>query len=285
MSQEEHEDAIRHLVNNKPQDNYGGLTFNEISRLTFEMYTPQSPLQIKRKLSDETLDQMPFFRLTEEFMKIILRDGSIKLTPLGALPKKVLVELYSHRLILEELVEDGLYKLSREIDSASLTTVHLNTTLSRLVRKANGKLLLTKEGKKLLTPDARNALFLKVLFTFTELTPWGTTDGYPSLPVGNLGWGFTIFMLLREGAIPHEARYYADKYLHAFPNLVNAYPPDPFRSNEDLLISCYSLRTFERFLEWWGFATTDAHGFRLDRHLKIFTAAEILKEVFEFEEL
>jgi hypothetical protein len=77
---------------------------------------------------------LPFFRLTEEFLKILQRDGSIKLTPLGALPKKALVELHGHGFIPEEGIEKGIHKLTREIDSVVLTMLHHNTELSGLMQ-------------------------------------------------------------------------------------------------------------------------------------------------------
>lgn len=68
------------------------------------------------------------------------RDGCIKLTPLGALPKKTLAERYSHRFILECGVEQGIHKLTREIDSNAITALHHNTVLAGLARKRGGKL-------------------------------------------------------------------------------------------------------------------------------------------------
>ena len=90
MPQQQPEDsqALRDLNNNRPQDDFGGLTFNEINRLTFETFEEDSPLKLNLPISDDILDQVPYFRLTEEFLKILQRDGSIKLTPLDALPEE-----------------------------------------------------------------------------------------------------------------------------------------------------------------------------------------------------
>jgi hypothetical protein len=279
-----HEEAIRHLVNNKPEEDFCGLTLNEMRRLIYEPYTPESPLKINPAIPDQVLDQLPFSRLTEEFLKLILRDGFIKLTPLGALPKKVLVELYGHRLILEDGVEHGIHKLHKEMDSTALTTVHINTALAGLVRKANGKLLFTREATKLLADGNRNTLFSKTLVAYTEKLFWGHLDGYPDLPVGNLGWGFTIFMLLREGAEPREEQYYGSRYLKAFPEFLRTYPNREFSVPERDLIRCYSLRTFDRCLEWWGFVTVDGQKIILDEKKRKVTATKALGEVFRFDE-
>lgn len=277
----EDSDVIRHLVNNRPEERYSGLTFNEIHRLTFEAYDADSPLHINPAIPNEILDRLPFFRLTEELLKIITRDGYIKLTPLGALPKKTLTELYSHRFILEYGVESGIHKLTREVDSNALSALHRNTTLAGLASKRHGKLTLTKAASRILSTGRRVDLFVRAWRAYTEKLPWSKLDGYPSLPVGNLGWAYTIYMLLQEGDTPHEVRYYASKYLLAFPEFLQTFPERRYGTVEENLIGCYSLRTFERFLEWWGFVKkTQEPRSWLEKDQTPYVATPALKEVF-----
>lgn len=281
----EDSEAIRHLVNNRPEEHFGGLTFNEINRLTFEAFDPDSPLHIKPVISDQTLDRLPFFRLTEELLKIIRRDGYIKVTPLGALTKKTLTELYSHRLILEYGIEEGIHKLTREIDSNALSALHHNTVLAGLLRKKAGKLFLTRAASKLLSDRDRSKLFLKAWHAYTEKLPWSNLDRYPEMPVGNLGWGFTILMLLQEGDTSRETRYYASKYLKAFPEFLESLPQTDYSTPENMLIKCYALRTFGRFLEWWGFVEkTEEPASWLDTDRTRYIATPALKEVFRMED-
>lgn len=277
-------EAIRYLINNRAEEDFGGLSSNEMHRLIYETYEADSPLQINRAISDETLDRLPFFRLTEEFLKILQRDGSVKLTPLGALPKRTLTELYSHRLILEDLIETGIYKLTREVDSPALSMLHHNTILAGLIRKANGKLLLTREGTRLLMNKERSNLFLKTLQAYTDKLPWSNLDGYPAIPVGNVGWGFSILMLLQEGDKPREASYYASKYITAFPHFLATFPHGEHSRPERDLIRCYCLRTFVRFLEWWGFVrNTEEPTSWFNGEQRKFVAALALKEVFSLK--
>ena len=134
------------------------------------LYNPlgeRSPLVFRRDIDDSTLDRIPFFRLTEEFLRIIEREKYIKLTGLGALPRKVLLELYAHRFILEEFIEAGIATLRREQNSIVLFSLHFNTQLTHLVRKTRGRLTLTKEGTRLLKTENRLQLFAVVFGTFT----------------------------------------------------------------------------------------------------------------------
>jgi hypothetical protein len=88
------------LRNNTPLDDFLGLSPTEIHHLLYDTFGDKSPVQFRDNIDDETLDQIPLFRIAEEFLKIIYRDNQIKLTPLGALPKKVMVELYDKRFLL-----------------------------------------------------------------------------------------------------------------------------------------------------------------------------------------
>ncbi|HLF36273.1 MAG TPA: hypothetical protein VI583_18650 [Cyclobacteriaceae bacterium] len=276
-------DAIRHLVNNRPEEDFCGLSPNEMHELVFDTYEESSPLKINSVVPDQVLDRLPFLRLTEEFLKIVQRDRFIKLTPLGALPKKTLTELYDHRYIRDEMIELGITTLSREAYCNFLSTLHYNTVWAGLLRKANGRLTLSKTGKELQMPANRNALFLKTLNAYTEKLAWSDMDGFPAMPVGNLGWGFTLYMLSKEGDAPREANHYAEKYLKAFPEFLHTYPKREFSTPVQDLTRCYCLRTFERFLEWWGFVRAEEPRPRSERELTRYMAAPELGQVFHFD--
>ena len=103
-------EPLRLLKNNTPLDDFYGLSPAEMHHLLYSACSDKSPLRFRNGIDDSTLDNVPFFRLTEEFLKISQLEKSLKLTPLGALPKKVLHELYSHKLITEEIIEAGVSK-------------------------------------------------------------------------------------------------------------------------------------------------------------------------------
>ena len=65
---------------------------------------------LQNEIDSNVLDKIPFFKLCEEFLKILKREEFIKLTPLGALPKKVMVELYAYRFITDKMIENGISK-------------------------------------------------------------------------------------------------------------------------------------------------------------------------------
>jgi len=109
MNQPDFEPA-RLLLNNAPLNDFCGLSPAEMHHLLYSAYGDKSPLGLRNDIENSTLNEIPFFRMTEEFLKIISREESIKLTPLGALPRKVLHELYNHKFIIEEIIEAGYSK-------------------------------------------------------------------------------------------------------------------------------------------------------------------------------
>jgi hypothetical protein len=276
-------EPVRLLLNNAPLDDFLGLSPAEMHHLLYDAYGDKSPLGLRSDTENLTLDEIPFFRMTEEFLKIVQREKSIKLTPLGALPRKVLHELYDHRFITEDIIEAGFSKLSREQNSVAITTAHLNTLVSGAVKKANGRLSLTKKGAQLLQPGERFNLFTETLSTYTDKFNWSSNDGYPQSPIGQLGWGFTICLLEKFGQGERTIEFYAEKYLKAFPKLLEFFPARPYGTPEGDFVNCYRVRTFERFLEWFEFVKVKhVHGMHSKRSDSV-TRTDVFQKVFRFE--
>ena len=241
------------LQNNRPLDDFCGLSPNEIHHLLYDTFGEKSPLRIQSTIDDAALDRIPFFRLTEEFLKIIQRDTSVKLTATGALPRKLIQELYDHRFITDDMVESGVTKLNREIDFTPLVSVHANTLIAGLIKARKGKLTLTKAGEELLATNKRRALFQKVLLAFTLEFNWASNDGYPDTPIVQSGWGYTMYLLSKFGDKEQTVQFYADKYLQAFPKTLQLFPAVTYSTPYRMFTSCFRVRVFERFFEWFGF--------------------------------
>ena len=280
---EHFEDIEIMLLNNRPVENFLGLTPIEVNYLLYDTFGGKSPLQFSNDLDDNTLNQIPLFSVTEEYLKILQRNKQIKLTPLGALPRKVLVELYDKRILLDEQIESGLVKLWKEQDCLSIANARFTAELAGLVRKANGKLTLTKKGTKLLQNEHRIQLFKLFFQTFTEKLMWGSNDGYPDKTVGQLGWAFSVYMIMKFGDQANLTDFYAEKYLKAFPNFITFFKPS-YSTPEEQCAHCYGIRTFDRFLLWFGFVTVERQKHYLDLETDKFTRTDIANKIFTFED-
>jgi hypothetical protein len=281
MKQSDDIDSI--LFNNCPSDIFLGFTPTELHYLLYETFGDKSPIQFCNDLDDTTLNQIPLFRIAEEYLKIIQRDKQIKLTPLGALPKKVMVELYDKKILLDEHIESGLIKLWREQDCISIMSARLTVELAGFVRKANGKVVLTKKGERLLKSENRINLFKQFFQTFTEKFNWGFNDLYPKEPIGQLGWAFSVYMLCKFGDQTNISDYYADIYLKVFPTYISFFE-HTYSTTERQFNNCYSTRTFDRFFLWFGFVTVERKKHYLDLESDKFTATDLVKRIFGFDE-
>ena len=268
--------------NDSPLAAFSGLSPAQMHQLFYDPWGPQSPVRLRSELSAAALDQIPCLRLTEEFLRIVQRDGFIKLTALGALPGKYLHELYGFGFMREKMIEAGYTKLHREIDAPGLSTMHHNAVMAGLLRKVHGKLSLTKNGERLRLPAHRAELLLRVLMAFTEKFNWAYHDGYAAPTVGQTGWAFTLFLLLKFGAEPRPLRFYADKYEQAFPFLLADLPGTNWNTPAEQLLSCYGHRVFAHFGRWFGLA--DMEQYRLGREQAncLVTTTPVLGQLFEW---
>jgi hypothetical protein len=275
-------EPLRVLFENKPIDDFCGRTTTEIRNLLYSPFDDTSPLKLNATIDDDTKNAIPFFRLTEELIKVVQREGSIKLTSRGELPKKVLYELYEYKFLPDDFIEDGLSKLRREIDVPSIRTAHHAARVSGILKKVKGNLLLTEPGMMYLKNENRTDFFQKVLKGYTTEFNWAWNDGYTDFQVGQFGWGFTMFLLYKFGDRRRPKRYYADKFLKAFPNFIYMISLHDDITPEEEFADCYILRSFERFAEWFGFAE-DCNKVFLDRTNSYVVRKDALTKVFRFE--
>lgn len=270
------------LQNNAPIAEFLGLSPAQMQHLLYEAFDSSSPIQFRNDIADKTLDRIPLFRIAEEYLKIIQRDQQIKLTPLGALPKKVMVELYEKKFLPDRFIESGLTKLTREENCISIRSARLVAELARLVRKARGKVTLTKAAAKLLETNNRQEIFKLFFKAFVGKFNWGQNDGYPEIYLLQFAWGFSTILLNKYGGQPEPARFYATKFLKAFPHFITAFEGgDP--TPEEQFSGCYAVRTFERFFLWLGFVTVDERKMFIDTDRDKYTGTGILKSIFTID--
>lgn len=266
--------------NNKPDAKFSGLSPYELHELIHLPFHEECPIQLQNEIDSNVLDKIPFFKLCEEFLKILKREEFIKLTPLGALPKKVMVELYAYRFITDKMIENGISKLSREQDSIAIQNAKYVCEIAKLTKKREGKLSLTKTGEKQL--ENRESLFKLILSTFSFDFNWAINDGYPNEPIAQYGNLFTIYCLLKFGKTENTTQFYADKYLQIFEKFLPLFN-DPFdRKPEKQFSSCYEIRSFYRFTDWFGFTQTSEKKYGEISNTK---ATEILDKIYKFTHL
>lgn len=244
-----HLDRFMHEQNTRGIQDFDGYSPHEMHQILHYTFSGDSPL-VLHTLSDEDCQQVPIFNQVRYLGERIAEGGEIKLTNNGFLPVRLVADLYAQGFIKDDFIESGISKLYKETDSMSINLAHILIKISGLVKTRHGKLSLTKNGEKTIVYS--NKLLHLIFTTFTTKFNWAYYDGYGENNIGQLGFGFSLILLKKYGDIRRLDQFYAEKYFRAFPMLITDETQERYRSPEDRSASCYSLRTFDRFLNYFG---------------------------------
>lgn len=274
-------ESIRLLLNNQPAEDFEGLSPSEMHILLRETFTANSILKFKHPISHEVLTKIPFFRICEDFLQLLIVETKpLKLTLKGNLPRKFCKELYSKGHFYDEGIEQGIYKTYDEERLIEINSANHILQLIRATRhnKNDNKLYLTTEGKELM--NNREKFFKKVFIDFSIQYNWAYHDLYDEFPIGQLGFCYSIFLLKKFGNEKRTKEFYAEKYLRAFPKVLTEISERPYSTIKESAINCYTLRSFDRFLEWFGLVSVEK-GKKFFSRTDTVWKSEIFDKVFE----
>lgn len=219
---------------------FEGYSPNEMQYILYSTFGKNSPIQLL-KLSESNYNRIPIINQIKYLLRLIDKLGELKLTDKGFLPTKVVAEIS---------------KLYKETDAMSINLTRILSELSGVVKKRKNKLSLTKKGKMELSDN--HALLKSIITAFTIKFNWAYYDWYGENQIGQLGYGFSLILSSKYGSKKKPDTFYAKKYLSAFQQLLESMEPDSFESKETIASKCYSLRTFDRFLDYFGLIKIDS---------------------------
>ncbi len=257
---------------NRDFDGYSPMEMHQILNFPF---SDTCPIKM-RKLSNEAYEQIPIFNLTKYLISQIVKVGELKLTKTGALPTKIVAELYNQGFYKEKYIEKGLVKLYKEADSFSVSLTRILLEISGIAKKRNGKLSLTKKGEKLTTDNYQ--LFVALYEAYTLKFNWGYYDNYDSKNIGRLGSAFSLILLLKYGNEKRIEDFYAEKYINAFPLLLDEVT-ERYRTTKEMAWHCYSYRSIEQFMHIFGLIHLEDNGKFFDK-VNFITKTDIVDELF-----
>lgn len=255
-----HIDQVMNEHNNRSIPKFEGYSPFEMHQLLHFTFGKDSPIQLQ-KLSDSDYLKIPILNQIKYLTDLIDKTGEIKLTKMGFLPTKIVSAIYEQGFLKEEFIEKGISKLYKETDSLTIHLTRILIEIGGLVKKRNGKLSLTKSSKKLLGDNYE--LLRLILMTFATKFNWAYNDGYGDNQIGQLGYGFSLILLSKYGQEKRLNSFYSEKYFKAFPQLLDSVEPN-YGTLEKYTTNCYSARTFDRFLDYFGLIKIEEEGKRLD---------------------
>jgi len=243
-----HIDQAMNEQNNRPIPEFEGYSPFEMHKILHFTFAIDSPLELQ-KLSDTDYKNIPILNQIKYLTDLIDKNGDIKLTNKGFLPTKIVSDLYNQGFLKDEHIDNGISKLYKETDSMTINITRILIELAGLTKKRNGKLSLTKSAQKLL--EDNEALLRQLFLTFTNKFNWAYYDGYGENNIGQLGYGFSLILLSKYGQTKRLDSFYAEKYFKAYPKLLDSLEPT-YGTLENYASRCYSIRIFDRFLDYFG---------------------------------
>jgi len=235
--------------NNRPIDDFEGYSPAEMQIILYDFFDPKCPVQIQELKNSDYL-KIPLLNQIKFLLKIIRENGQLKLTKKGNLPTKVVADIYNQGYLKDDFIESGISKLYKEEQVQTITLTRILLELSDLVKKRNNFLSITKKGEKII--GSNHLLFQHIFDVFSRKFNWAYFDGYENEEIGQIGFGFTLLLLNKYGKKKRNVYFYAKKYIKAF----------DFKNNSnsdfiDNLPDAYSIRTFDRFLDYLGLIKVD----------------------------
>jgi len=272
------------LKNNQPVDEFEGRTPKEMYYILYNPFHQDSPFQFCTRVNDELLRGIPILSMTTFFLKTVQESQTIKLTPKGNLPLKLVKSMYELGLFPSYFIDSGFSSIRSEEDDVYTHTMRLICELAGLIKKQKGKLSLTAKGKKLIKEENLFKLFKETFIAYTTKFNWPYNDRYGDHPIGQLGFAFSLEMVSKYGNKLLPGKFYAQKYIKAFPMVLDHIEKPIYHTIKEEAINCYVLRTFYFFLKMFGMVELTEKGEdRISAKLFI-NKSPILDQVIRFDE-
>ncbi|MGK0228267.1 MAG: hypothetical protein ACI9US_000925 [Gammaproteobacteria bacterium] len=184
-----------------------------------------------------------------ELLIVAIGEKGLKATATGNLPRQ-----FCRDAALSFLGEEGYAKRTRyggintEPDFSELHVMRTNAEFAGLIEIDRGRFKVTGKGSNLLEKESYAGVYLPLLDAFVNEYNWSYRDGYEELHFIQQSWMFTLWLLHCHGGEERELQFYEEKYLRAFPILLEQVDDSPYREPIETVKSVYGLRTFHRFL-------------------------------------
>ena len=231
--------------NARPIKTFLGLSPTQMARV---LYHPLESPEIVSVNEDWLPEHAMALQLFDALAAGIGKDG-VKATSRGNLPIQLC------RDILANTPEDLLMRPPRirtETEFDELHTMRIVGELAGLIAQSKTHFTLTPLGQLLTRPEHRARLFYILIKTYTTDFNWGYRDGYADIELIQTAWLFSLYCLSSFGAQWRPCRFYADKFVEAFPMALDEIEDSPYISVEQDFHHCYQTRTLLRFARFWG---------------------------------
>ena len=237
-------------INRTVNEDFSGLSPEQMSELLYHPF--DSPDCLRFVWSFEKEYEAPILILFSLLVEAIGEDG-LKPTAKGNLPQRFCREA-AHRYWGEELHKERTRfgKINKEDDFFDLHRTKIVAEMAGLIKKYRGKFILSRECQRILKLQGIMGVYPLLFKSYIQNYNWAYGDGYEEFPFVQQSFAYTLFLLQRFIAQWQPQNFLEEKFIQAFPMLLEEFPPNDYFTSEQQLGSCYALRSIHRFADFFG---------------------------------
>lgn len=255
--------------NMRPRDEFCGLSADQIADL---LHTPFDSVKVA-SFSDNFphSPEAPAFSLAMMLVEACGGKG-LKATAKGYLPalfcRETAIAYWGDETYKERSFG---FEVRKEIDFGELHSVRLVCRMAGLIRKYHGRFLRTKKCEKFLSSSSNGKLYLALFTAYAQKFNWGYNDRYSDFYIIQQAVLFSLFLIHKFGNEFRYPTFYEEKFLQAFPAVLDEVSAMVYITMEEQVRRSYSLRTMIRFANFFGLIELESplsSGIRQDYRLK-----------------
>jgi len=239
--------------NRRGLDDFQGLSPLQMSALLYRPFESAPLAGLEQRLPDrpEALVLALFAQIAEA-----AGTNGIKLTARGNLPLKLVKVAHEWLNANVPARERWLGSITTERDVGELHVIRLVADMAGLLRKAHGRLYLTRQAEKLLRQGHWAGIYRRLLEVHCRRFNWAYNDGYPDLHIIRDSFAFSFYLLAQYGGEWRPVSFYEEAFQRAFPDAARELVSgDPLYGGA--VGSVWTLRTLQRFALPYGLIDFD----------------------------
>ena len=113
---------------------------------------------------------------------------------------------------------------------------------------------MTRKCREMLAKQESGRLYFELFKAYATKFNWAYRDGYPEAEIVQRSFLYTLFLLTSFGDTERSQQFYENKFITAFPMVLEAFPETSYSSTEEQARRVYFLRALERFAAFFGLA-------------------------------
>jgi hypothetical protein len=229
-----------------------GLSPEQMSHLLYAPFTSQETVRFAMNI-----EPGPDVEIMGLFLALVraIGESGLKATAKGNLPLKFCQSMAQQ---LREGADDQrslrIGGVRSETDLEQLHCTRLVAELAGLIRKYRGKFVLTRKCKDLLSRHDLGGLYFELFKTYSTKFNWAYRDLYSEAQIVQTSFLYTLFLLSSFGDQQRHQQFYEDRFLTAFPMLIDMFEETGYSTAESSARHCYVLRALDRFAAFFGLA-------------------------------